>query len=192
MRFEPNQKQVTAGFFKEINGVWHKRCTGPAHDEPTYLPATEKYFYTRKGNKRYGQFTSQCRLCCNWKGIDSPGLHGLVDVSVVWHFYNEAVNRVGLMELSRRTGLNWDGLSKVLHKEVRSVRKSNLRKVMLELISMRRKNEHSINGFSKRWAHQRLTRGSQTCAGCGTPQSNYTDGCATCWERRRGISRRAA
>lgn len=174
--------------------MWHKRCTGPAHDEPVYLPASDKYFYTRKeSSKRYGQFVSQCRLCCNWARLQSPGsISGRVPVRDALPFYLEAISRVGLMELSKRTELNYTGLMRIPNGEAKYVLKSNLRKVMLELISMRRKNEYSINRQARWRNERRLLSPHPTCAGCGTPQSNYTEGCTTCWERRRGISRRAA
>jgi hypothetical protein len=183
--FTPSARAVTAGYFKLIDGVWHKRCTGPAHDEPTFLPATDKYYLRRKTDvARKGQFLSQCRLCTNWKTIQSSGTSGLVEVSVVRHFYDEAVNRVGLLELSRRTGLSADGLALVLTGKVKHVRKANLRKVMLELISMRRHNEYSANGHARWRTHRRLTRGHQLCSGCGVPQHRYTDGCSPCMWRR--------
>ena len=44
-------------------------------------------------------------------------------------------------------------------------------------------------------AHQRALiaadgRGLRRCHGCGTPLDNYTDGCKSCWTRRRNHNRR--
>lgn len=129
-----------------VGGAWHKRCTGSAHEEPVYLPATTKYFHTRKTGSRAGQFLSHCRLCENWHKLKSPGSdRGLVEVRLVRHFYEEAVNRVGRAELERRTGIAIFAINEVLNGTAKNVRKANLKKVLLELISMRRKNEYHDN-----------------------------------------------
>lgn len=57
-------------------------------------------------------------------------------------FYIEGVHRVGMMEFSRRAGISPTAIRKVIKgKGVRFVQKRKLRSVMLEVISMRRKNE---------------------------------------------------
>lgn len=143
---QPSKESVTRGFYKQIDGVWHKRCTGPAHDEPTYLPATDKYFYKRAASARDGEFLSRCRLCQNWARVKSPGSErGLIETDKVLHFYQEAVNRVGRAELSRRTGLSIESISNILSGKRQHVRKGNFKLVLLELISMRRKNEYHSN-----------------------------------------------
>lgn len=130
-----------SSFFKEIKGELHKLCTGPGHDEPTWLPATEKYFHVRHSEYRDGQFVSRCRLCVNWEKLKSPGISGYVSLDIAHPFFLEAVNRVGHEEVARRIGMNPDNLRKILQKQRTYVQKRNLRKLMLELISMRRKGE---------------------------------------------------
>src|SRR4051812_26043116 len=118
----------------------HKKCTGPAHDEPAYLPATEKYFHVRrsssKGGHLAGDLLSRCRLCVNWDKLKSPGsTAGLVDARDARPIYLEAVNRVGLMELARRSGISHNSIAAMLAGERRFVQKAKLRAVLLELIS---------------------------------------------------------
>jgi hypothetical protein len=181
---EPTPKQLSSGKYKLIGGVWHKICTGQAHDEPTYLPATEKYFYFLKIGPRRGRPVARCRLCHNWAKLKSPGSHhGLVPVDKVHPFYAEAVNRVGMMELHRRSGLSIGHLSQVLTKRIKHVKKEQARRLMLELVSIQRKNEYSINRSSRWRTERRNNRGHDTCSQCGTPKVNYTKGCATCRNR---------
>lgn len=189
----PSEWQVASGVYKIVDGTWHKRCTGPAHDEPTYLPATDKYYHVRKSNgggHREGELLSRCRLCQNWSRLANPGSeHGYVRASDVRHYYAEAVNRIGLLELANRSGLSYNALTSVLTGKTRFVQKAKFKKVLLELISMRRKNERSINELA-RWRITRRDSNGAVCSGCGTPQDNYTDGCEICVDRRNQRKRR--
>jgi hypothetical protein len=181
---------VTAGYFRMIDGVWHKRCTGPAHETETFLPWNEKYFYPdRTASSR--KFKAKCRLCENWATLESPGMMGYISSDKVWRFYQEAVSRVGIAELSRRSGVDPQAISKVLRHKVPKVRKTSFRKILLELISMRRKNEHSINGHSRWRNERRLISPIDACDECGGHLDNFTEGCDTCWERKRGRERRS-
>jgi len=126
---------------KKINGELHKLCTGPAHDQPTWLPATEKYFYMGKSGTRAGKLTPRCRLCVNWNKLKSPGEQGWVPVSKVKDYFSEGVARVGMMEFARRTGLSETTLRDVILERSQRVQKRTVRKVMLEVISIRRKGE---------------------------------------------------
>lgn len=118
-------------------------CTGPAHDEPTWLPNTEKYFYVHRRKDRGTQeMSSRCRLCNNWSKLKTKGsTQGWVLVSLVRPFFVEAVNRVGITELSRRAELNPQTIRRVYNGTGRRVQKATVRAVMLQLISMRRKSE---------------------------------------------------
>lgn len=191
MQVTPSKRQVTAGNFKFINGTWHKLCRGDAHEEPVWLPANTKYFYpsnSANGKKLH----SQCRLCNNWHRLSSPGSEfGLVEVSKVWHFYAEAVARVGVMELAKRSGVHYTAISKVLDHRVKHVRKQNFKQVLLELISMRRKNEHSINVHARWRNERRLIDREGACSGCGTPLANYTEACTVCTERKLSQKKRS-
>ena len=175
------------------NGEWYKLCTGPAHEKPEYLPVTEKYFYFHKTGKEKGQPTSRCRLCNNWSKVKTMGSYqGVVPVSVARRFFIEAVNRIGAAELERRTGVTRNTIRKAIVDHEGNIRKSVLRRVMLELTSIQRKNEHSISERSnaKWYAEQRLHNGYQTCPGCGTPTSNFTSGCDKCIDRLASRRRR--
>lgn len=178
-------------FVSVTNETGMKLCTGPAHEEPTLLPATDKYFYRIKTGRKCGQLTSRCRLCSNWEKLKNPGsTHGWVPIKDVWNDVNEAVNRLGVMELSRRTGLAKATLINIVTKRNAYVQKKTVRLIMLELISARRKNEHTPHPTSQHLQMKRLHRYQETCSGCGTPTSNYTDGCSVCWDRRRRRQRR--
>jgi len=126
---------------KMIAGELHKLCTGPAHDEPTWLPATEKYFYKGKTGSRAGKLTPRCRLCVNWRKLKSPGESGTVPVEAVKEYFAEGVSRVGMMEFCRRTGLTQTTMRDVILGRSQRVQKRTVRKVMLEVISIRRKGE---------------------------------------------------
>lgn len=181
----PTERQLQRGNFKLIDGIWNKICTGPAHEEPTFLPATDKYFHSRKSGDRESQLLSRCRLCQNWSKLKSPGSeHGWIEVNKVHHYYAEAANRVGLAELSRRTGIKSDALSAVLTRKTRHVQKAKFKKVMLELISMRRKNEYSIKPGSRWRMMRRANPHAKLCSGCGGSLNNFTEGCQVCNMRK--------
>lgn len=198
MAWQPSRaRYIEDGTFKLVDGIWHKRCKGPSHPEPVYLPATEKYFTPLNNPKTRNRFESQCRLCRCWKrlGKTSGDLeHGLVPVSEVIQFYEEAVNRIGLMELARRTGLTYWGISDVLYRRRKSVQKRNLKKVLLELVSARRKNEVNNNPNSKYFIQRRGNpHDARYCSGCGVliTEDAQTEGCKQCIDRLAFIKRRA-
>lgn len=128
-------------YVKEISGRMHRCCFGPAHDFPTWLPETGKYFYMRQSGKRKGTYVGRCHLCVNWDKIQSPGQSGMVPMSVAYPFFRELVGRIGKSETSRRTGLSINTISAVLNGRYKSVQKRTVRALMLELISARRKGE---------------------------------------------------
>lgn len=184
----PTDRQVANGTFKFLWGEWHKICRGPAHEAPVWLPATEKFFHFYKTGLRKGDLKSRCRLCSNWEHVKPQtqgSERGIVTVESVHVYFVEAANRAGITELSARTGVSQNALTNVIKRKQPYVRKLTVRRVMLELISMRRKGEYPINNY----AHSKLVRRTvgmsrPICAGCGTSQDNYTKDCSTCWERR--------
>lgn len=180
----PQQRYITAGYYKLEDGVWFKRCNGASHSKPAYFPANSVYFHVRKVGRRKGQLLWQCKKCVNWQGSKIPlDETGFVEVRAVRHFYEEAVNRVGLAEFAKRTGLTERGLAYVLKSESKYVRKTSLKRVMVELYKMRAIDEHSIN-LRARWHIPRRTNGvAQACKGCGTTLDNRTTGCKHCYER---------
>lgn len=182
MENQPRQQQVNNGNYKRVNGIWHKRCTGIAHDEPVYLPANEKYFYKGSGRK----LRSKCRLCENWERIGaSPGyVAGYIECRQVTLYFQEAVSRVGMTELARRAGVARETIQKVCMLKQQKVQKRIVRAVMLELISIRRKNEYSAHPVAKAHNQKRLIDPEDSCKECGCRLNNYTDGCDTCWNRR--------
>jgi hypothetical protein len=190
-RFPPRQQGIDSGVYKQIDGIWHKRCRGPVHDEPVYLPASDKYFgYRALSGPRGGHFRSYCRLCDNWSKLKAKNRSsGWVPVSDARHFYLEAANRIGAKELSLRTGIHYQTITDVLQGRTKNVQRNKLRLVMLELVSIKRKGERSINSGSKRWAMHRAT-GGEVCSGCGGPMAGETEGCRTCLDRRLGRAKR--
>jgi hypothetical protein len=188
---KPSKEQIARGTYKRLDGLWYKRCTGPAHDQPEYLPATEKYFYMHKSGAREGEFVARCRLCNNWRKLKFPGPHnGLVPSRIVAPFFREAVNRIGMLELANRTGLSRTTVRKGLRGGEDRMQKAVVRRLMLELTSIQRKGEHSINAHSRWRQDKRNNEGLEVCAGCGGFIRSITTDCATCWERYRGWYRR--
>jgi hypothetical protein len=179
-------------WYRRVNGQLYKYCTGPGHDEPTYLPATEKYFYRRKIGKRKGEFLSRCRLCTNWAKLKSPGsYHGYVEVAKARPIYAEAANRIGLAELARRTGLNPGSINFVITGRVKHVQKAKLRLVMLELISIRRNGESSASRGAMRRARERMLYGrTDICPGCHMPADEHAKNCSLDRDRMRAKERR--
>ncbi len=179
----PTQYQIKYGYYKLVDGVWHKRCTGPAHEEHEWLPANDKYFYFLK---KTGRPVSRCRLCHNWGKLKSPGsYHGYIPVDIARPYYIEVVNRIGAMELSNRSGLSINHILRVLTNiDKKFVEKAKLRKVMLELVSIRRKNEHSITK-SARWRQEKRNAGEiDLCPACGVPKNDVSLGCPSCQNRQ--------
>jgi len=184
----PTKQQVKNGTFRYVgrvpNGEWYKLCTGPAHEEPEYLPATEKYFHFHKSGDKKGRPVARCRLCINWNKVGSPGsYHGLVPIHIARRFFLEAVNCIGATELARRAGISRGTVYKVTTRMEGSIQKRILRQVMLELTSIQRNGEHSISNQAKWRAQRKIFNGYQVCSSCGTPQSNYTADCVRCQDR---------
>lgn len=125
---------------REIRGVMHKLCTGPGHDVPTWLPADDKYFYRHKSGRREGGLTSRCRLCTNWNKLQSPGISGTVSITSVRPFAIELVHRLGKAEAARRAEISPTTLRRILV-GFGDIQKQTVRKIMLQLISARRKGE---------------------------------------------------
>jgi hypothetical protein len=137
IRMLKNYKKISRTTFKTVKGVLYKRCAGPAHDKPTWLPATNKYFYfTRRGT-----YYNRCRLCVVWSYAEIPEDAGFIPVDKVIPFFKEAVFRVGKMETCRRIQLTDKRLRQILGGESQFVKKATFKRLMIELVSMRRKNE---------------------------------------------------
>lgn len=188
----PSLQQIRSRRYKLIDGVWHKLCSGTAHEEPEWLPATAKYYYFRKTGPTAGRPSSTCRLCHVWDKVKNPGSHhGFVPIDIARPFYIEAVNRVGVAELSRRSGLSLHHIQSIYSRPNKKyVRKMSLRKVMLELVSMQRKNEY-INDPRVRWQTDRRNNGELgTCGGCGGILRNITTGCKVCYDRHYNLFRK--
>ena len=186
-----SQQQLNSGRYKLVDGIAYKLCSGSAHEEPEWLPATPKYYYFRKTGPTTGRPSSQCRLCHVWDKVKNPGSHhGFVALAIARPFYIEAVNRVGIAELSRRSGLSTHHLQSIYSRPNKKfVRKISLRKVMLELVSMQRKNEY-IDNPRVRWQTDRRNNGSLgTCGGCGGILRNITTGCKVCYDRHYSLFR---
>jgi DNA-binding Xre family transcriptional regulator len=199
-----NDQFIRDGTYKQINGQWHKKCKGPAHPEGVYLPWNEKYYYLYKKGARAGTFTSQCRLCHQWHKVKSPGTdHGLVPISQIRHFYIEGVNRVGMTELAKRAGVTAEHIKLVISGKQKYVRKATLKKIMLELVSIKRHNEYSINAYALWRVRKRgYEPGTQFCVMCHRPYKN-SDGyiempknddthCDRCSEREYKRAHRAS
>lgn len=116
-------------------------CSGPGHDEPTWLPETDKYFWKRKTGSQAGTYLSQCRLCKNWTRVKSPGLSGYVPDHIIRPYVVEGVHKVGMTEFARRVGRSESVLKQIMESPFKKKQKRFVRRVMLEVISIRRKGE---------------------------------------------------
>lgn len=130
-------KKISKETFKVEKGVLYKRCSGPAHDEPTWLPAERKYFYLTKRGTLY----NRCRLCCAYVHAEIPEDSGFIPIGKVAVYFKEAVWRVGMMETCRRINFTDTQMRRVINGKSQYVRKQTFKRLMLELISMRRKGE---------------------------------------------------
>lgn len=178
----PTEQQLRSGRYKLVDGVWHKLCNGSAHETPEWLPATDKYYYRRNTT---GKLLSQCRLCHAWDKVKNPGSHhGYIDIRIARPYYEEAVNRIGMLELSKRSGLSMHQIQQVfLSKTRKYVQKKSLRLVMLELVSIHRKNEHTTDARVQWQTERRNNRHLDVCADCGGLARNFTRGCRRCYGR---------
>lgn len=164
-----------------------KTCAGPSHiDGPVQLPATEKYFIRYATGKRRGKFYSLCRVCNIWPKVKATHgqNHGWVPAVEVRHLYLEGCNRVGVVEFAKRSGYSQEGMSAVIRGKTQNVQKAKLAAVIRELVSIRRHNERSISSLAA-WRITRRASGGQVCPSCATATMNYTEGCDSCWDRRR-------
>jgi len=85
---------------------------------------------------------------------------------VAFPFFREGVNRVGLHEFCRRTGIATGTIEAMFNGSTKFVQKRTLRKCMLEIISMRRKGEvrhrdSIIYGAAKRGEVEKIPRDSK-------------------------------
>lgn len=140
VRLRAKNGQILASV-RIIDGKKERRCTGPSHSEPTWLPDTDKYFYMRKSGKYAGTHVSRCRLCSAWRSGLSLDESGYVPAHVIKPFLIEGINRVGIMEFCRRSGVTQTNAYKIRHNRQRRVTRSVAKRIMLEVVSMRRKNE---------------------------------------------------
>ena len=124
-----------------VNGERERLCSGPSHHEPTWLPDTDKFFYTRKSGKYAGYRVSRCRLCsANRAGLDLDE-SGYVPAFKIKPFLIEGRNRVGTMEFCRRAKIGQKTMYDILHNNQRRVTRAVAKRIMLEVVSIRRKNE---------------------------------------------------
>lgn len=128
-------------FFKEVKGVLHKQCRGPAHEEPTWLPATKEYFYFYKTGLYKGQIYGRCRRCINWSRIKKdPSKSGVVPIDDIRPYFIEAINRVGLTEASRRIGMHYQNVREIAKGNRTKVLKTSAEKVIVAVYEMRQED----------------------------------------------------
>jgi len=117
---------------KVIDGVDHRTCTGPSHQEPTWLPLKN---FNKKPN---GQPRSTCRTCDSYQKNSEP----LVDFTVQYAgWFEHVVNRLGVMEAARRLNISQSGL--------RNIRRNNplkiKRRTARQIVSL----VHELNGTNE-------------------------------------------
>lgn len=182
---EPLKRYINDGTYRLIDGIWHRVCRGISHDEPVYLPATKEYFNFRKAPGREGHIVYPCKTCVAFSKGRRWSNHSLVSTAKVLDIYDEAVNRLGMNELARRTGLSREGIQNVVYGRVSSVRGENVRKVITVLLDARKAGEFKQDLKTVQGAQMRAHGINSSCFGCGTHIDNYTDDCPLCWDRKR-------
>lgn len=106
-----------------------------------WLPETDKYFVRYKSGPKVGKFNSRCRLCHAWYATRTIGLSGYVPDYRVRPFVIEGVHKVGMSEFARRTNVNEHILKGIIERPAGRRQKKVVRRIFLEVISIRRKGE---------------------------------------------------
>ena len=114
---------------RTIDGVEHRTCNGPSHTETTWLPL--KNF----GQKPNGQPRSTCRTCDSYQKNSEP----LVDYTTQYAgWFESVVNRLGVMEASRRLEISQSGLRRIRKEKPTKIKRRTARKIV-QLV-------HELNG----------------------------------------------
>ena len=114
-----------------------KLCNGPSHDEPTELPLSE--FYVHKSGRRKGLPVSRCKRCINWDKLKNHHAnHGTVPSDEIQPFLREMVNRVGLYEASRLSGIAPNTIPPILDGTTKRVQKRTAMKILSTVDHQRR------------------------------------------------------
>lgn len=104
-----------------IDGIQCRTCTGPSHSEIAWLPL--KNF----GSKPNGQPRSTCRACDSFQKNSEP----LVNFTVQYAGWIEhIVNRLGVMEASRRLEISQSGLRRLRKGNPLKIKRRTARKIV--------------------------------------------------------------
>jgi len=125
----PRRPSWTEIKIKTIDGVDHRTCNGPSHDQPVWLPL--KNF----GQKANGQPRSTCRACDSYQKNSEP----LVDFTVQYAgWFEHVVNRLGVMEAARRLNISQSGLRNIRRNNPLKIKRRTARRIV-QLV-------HELNG----------------------------------------------
>jgi hypothetical protein len=139
-------------------------CRGILHPNGAMLPLED--FNVYRSGPRTGKPIARCKAC----HLESERLRyrrktggGLVPLRKLLPFLIELVQRIGLLETSRRTGLGTTTISGILRQKNKYVRKQTFQKVAVVLHEARRTDERrhrfSIqHGASARQRPEKLPR----------------------------------
>lgn len=119
-----------------------KTCRGPAHDGPVELPVTEEYWYFHKSGERRGKPLGQCISCNSFKKtgrVRPPGKAGrMVPVEKVQKWAIELVNRMGVMEATRFSGLSQTSIELMYHGKQHSFQRDTVARLLIAVREARR------------------------------------------------------
>lgn len=122
-------------YTKEIGGKLHKLCCGPAHKRPTYIELER--FTTIKSGKRKGYPRSRCRAC----ETISKGAEPMLPAILVIPALQESINRLGVMEVSRRSGMPQPQIWQIEYGKVKKVHAKTARTIIALRDELRRTGE---------------------------------------------------
>jgi len=117
-----------------------KTCTGPAHDEPTTLPLTPRYWHFVRSGRRTGLPLSRCKQCQNWEKLQrKDGPHGVTDATAVRAHAKELLERCGSYEHVRRQyAINDTTLGPIVRGDSPRVQLRTAQRILTALTEQRR------------------------------------------------------
>ena len=133
---------------KTIDGVDHRICNGPSHGFQTWLPIS---FGFNEWTTR-----STCRACDSYQKNSEP----LVDFTTRYAGWVESiVNRLGVMEASRRLNISQSGLRRIRKENPLKIKRRTARKIV-SLV-------HELNGSQEVRHRDSIRHGSCIRGGGG-------------------------
>jgi len=125
-----------------------RRCAGPTHPEPVWLPLDEEHWSFHLSGRRAGKPRSTCRACRAIEG--RKGTSGLVSSAELLPWIRELIWRCGtVLGVEKRHGIPDSTLSHLLSGKHHLVQKRTATRIFSALIEQRRLDRQQ--GTSRRF-----------------------------------------